>query len=171
MKEILIKKYMNGTSSRQDEQTLLRLLQEEPLPTAEDRALLSMLEMSASEVQGQDTWLEEDESELFDQLMKEQHGEVLQTEALPQRSRPSYKLPPRHLPRIIIRSMAAAAILCGVFFAARIIWKDSQQDVTVTYLYGNKVEDSEMAMDMMHETLGDIFDRPDVESELTNLFN
>lgn len=161
---------MAGTSTRQDEQELLRLLQEEPQPTAEDQALLTMLSMSVSALQGQDTWLEEDESELFDQLMKEQQQEEA-VEPLPQRNTLTLKLPPRRLPRLLVRSMAAAAILCGVFFAARTLWQDNRQDMTITYIYGNKVEDKEIAMDMMHETMGDLFNRPDVESELTDLFN
>lgn len=170
MKEILIKKYMAGTSTHQDEQKLLRLLQEEPQPTAEDQALLSMLSMSVSALQGQEAWLEEDESELFDQLMKEQHEEEAE-DAIPQRNTPTLKLPPRRLPRLLVRAMAAAAILSGVFFAVRTLWQDNRQDMTVTYIYGNKVEDREMAMDMMHETMGDLFNRPDVESELADLFN
>lgn len=170
MKEILIKKYMAGTSTHQDEQELLRLLQEEPQPTAEDQALLSMLSMSVSAQKGQEAWLEEDESELFDQLMKEQQQEKA-VEPLPQRDTLTLRLPPRRLPRLLVRAMATAAILCGVFFAVRTLWLDNRQDMTVTYIYGNKVEDKEIAMDMMHETMGDLFNRPDVESELTDLFN
>lgn len=171
MIEILKRKYMAGTSTHQEEQELHRLLQETPSLTAEDQALLEMLEIGACEMEAEEDWLQEDETKLFDRLMEEQAKAEPAEEAIPQRSTLVLQLPPRRLQRIVIRLMATAAVICGAFFATRSMWLPENTDSAVTYIYGNKVENSEIAMDMMHETLGDIFDRPDVESELSNIFN
>lgn len=171
MTEILKRKFMAGTSTHQEEQELRRLLRALPCPTAEDQALLEMLEISAYEMEAEEDWLQEDETELFDRLMEEQFGEEAAEEALQTRKTLTVKLPPKRTMRFVVRAMTTAAALCAVFLVTRAIWQSDSTNTTVTYIYGEKVENSSMAMDMMHETLGDIFDRPDVESELSNIFN
>lgn len=171
MKENLIDKYMAGTSSHDEEQQLLSLLQAEKSLSPEDQMLLDMLSMTSNEVEIQDNWLEEDESELFDLLMKESENNTVATEKEQQQPATTHKRPPRHLKVIAIRILASAALLTGAFYAARPLWNATKDDTSVTYIYGNKIEDSQVAMNMMQETMGDIFDRPDVESELTDLLN
>lgn len=173
MKEILIQKYMAGTSSREDERQLLVLLQAEAHPSAEDQTLLDMLALSFPPVEAREEWLEEDESELFDQLMAGREHETAQDEAeLHQALTPPSQPPRRRVLRIALRIMASAAILTAIFFASRQYRQPaSEENVAVTYIYGNKVEDPKLAMDMMQETMGEIFDRPSVESELSDLFN
>ncbi|GEM_PF-6842888 len=171
MKENLIDKYMAGTSSHEEEQQLLALLQAESTLSPEDQMLLDMLRMNTHEVEMQDSWLEEDESKLFDSLMETPDNKVVTEDKELQQSVTTHKRPPRQLRVIAIRILATAAVLTGAFYAARPLWNNSSKDMTVTYIYGNKIEDSQVAMNMMQETLGDIFDRPDVESELTDLLN
>lgn len=172
MKEILIQKYMAGTSTREDENQLLAILQAEAHPSAEDQALLDMLALSFPPAEAREEWLEEDESELFDQLMAAQEHETTQDEVEYHQALTPPSLPPRRrVLRITLRIMASAAVLAAVFFASRPLWQPENEDMAVTYFYGNKVEDSDLALDMMHETLGEVFDRPTVESELADLFN
>ena len=163
---------MAGTSSQEDEFQLQALLQAEEHPSAEDQALLSMLSLPSIPAEAREEWLEEDESELFDQLMAAQGYETAQDEAEHHLAVTPPSLPPRRRGlRLALRIMASAAILAGAFFASRPLWQPSSEDMAVTYFYGNKVEDSNLALDMMHETLGEVFDRPSVESELADLFN
>ena len=171
MKEILLKKFIAGTSTHEEEQKLLALLQEIEFPTLEEETLIDLLSMNAAPLEDETRWMDEDESELFDQLMKEQEitTETLITEMEQPKSTPS--TPPRFTKIVAIRILAAAALLSGIFFAARPYLNSLNQDQTVTIFYGNKVEDSRVAMDMMEETMCDIFDRPDVETELADLFN
>lgn len=172
MKEILINKYMAGTSSREDERQLLALLQAEENPSADDLVLLSMLGMQAPPAEARDEWMEEDESGLFDRLMADQsHGEAPGGTVTLQPAIPVTQPPRRHVLPLVVRIMATAAILAGAFVLSRPLWQDAGEDMAVTYFYGNKVENSDLAMDMMHETMGDFFDRPSVESELSELFN
>lgn len=170
MKEILIKKYMAGTATHQEERDLLLLLQAEEHPDAESQVILDMLEMTADEMEPQEHWMEEDESALFDQMMTEQtHSAASET---PLSHKPAVSLfnPPRVARRIALRIIASAALLTGVIFATKPFWHEDG-DTAVTYIYGSKVEDTSIALEMMQETMGDLFDRPDVESELTDIFN
>lgn len=172
MKDILIRKYMAGTSTREDDRKLQALLQAEEHPTADDLVLLEMLDMQAPTVEAKEEWMEEDESELFDQIMAKREHEAFPVEAEhPQAATPLALPPRRRVLHTVLRIMASAAILTGVFFASRPLWRPANENVAVTYFYGNKVEDANLAMDMMHETLGEVFDRPSVESELSDLFN
>lgn len=156
MKQTLKKKYLSGTSTHEDERQLLALLEQEPHPSPDDLALLSLLTSSVQTVQPCEAWLEEDESELFDYLMQERSTTGAQN---------------RRPIRLAIRIIAAAAVLSGIVFLCRPLWQTPPDNMTVAYLYGNKIEDPRMSMDMMEETMTELFDRPDVESELAALLN
>lgn len=171
MKQTLINKYLAGTSTHEEEELLLQLLKAEESLPAEEQMLVDMLSMTGQEMEGQEAWMEEDESELFDRMMAKMNHEEEHNvkEAGGNISTPAQ--PPRRLKVIALRILASAALLTGAFYASRTIWQPAQDDMAVTYIYGNRVENTEMAMDMMHKTLSDIFDRPDIESELADLLN
>ena len=147
MKRKLTRKYMNGCSSHQEERMLLELLSATTSPSDEEQGIKAMLQAGAHRIEGREEWLTEDESARFDHLMAH---------------RPIRKITPW---------IAAAAVLAGACLVPWIRWAREPQDVTVTYIYGNKVEDAPLAMEMMKQTMGEMLDRPEVETELMNLFD
>ena len=151
MKRNLTEKYMDGTASHREEQMLLEQLRSIPSPTGEERGLMAMLQTGGQRMEGREEWLLEDESELFDRL--KDHGH---------RRRPWHKA---------ARWMAAAAVLAGVCMVSLALWRGGSGDVAVIYIYGNRVENAPLAMDMMRQTMGEMLDRPEVEAELMNLFD
>lgn len=171
-KDILIQKFMAGTSTHEEEQTLRCMLQEEGQLTTEEQLIASMLELPTDSIKGCDTWMDEDESQLFDEMMKAEQDAATDEQRLREQTPLSITHPPRHISRTIWRVMSVAAVLTGIFIASVPLWKESRNsNMTVTYLYGERMENEELAMDLMHETMYDIFDRSDIETELTDLFN
>ncbi len=162
---------MAGTSTHEEEQTLRQLLHEEGTLTAEEQLIASMLTQTTDRLEACDAWMDEDESALFDEMMKEKHDSDADEQGISEQPILSIVHPPRHIGHTVWRIMALAAALTGVFFLTVPLWKDSQGNMAVTYFYGEKMENEELAMDMMHETMSDIFDRPDIETELTDLLN
>ena len=126
---------------------LLELLSATTSPSDEEQGIKAMLQAGAHRIEGREEWLTEDESARFDHLMAH---------------RPIRKITPW---------IAAAAVLAGACLVPWIRWARELQDVTVTYIYGNKVEDAPLAMEMMKQTMGEMLDRPEVETELMNLFD
>ena len=126
---------------------LLELLSATTSPSDEEQGIKAMLQAGAHRIEGREEWLTEDESARFDHLMAH---------------RPTRK---------ITLWIAAAAVLAGACLVPWIRWARELQDVTVTYIYGNKVEDAPLAMEMMKQTMGEMLDRPEVETELMNLFD
>ena len=126
---------------------LLELLSATTSPSDEEQGIKAMLQAGAHRIEGREEWLTEDESAQFGYLMAH---------------RPTRKITPW---------IAAAAVLAGAWLVPWIRWGREPQDVAVTYIYGNKVEDAPLAMEMMRQTMGEMLDRPEVETELMNLFD
>ena len=126
---------------------LLELLSATTSPSDEEQGIKAMLQAGAHRIEGREEWLTEDESAQFGYLMAH---------------RPTRKITPW---------IAAAAVLAGACLVPWIRWAQEPQDVAVTYIYGNKVEDAPLAMEMMKQTMGEMLDRPEVETELMNLFD
>ena len=68
----LTHKYLNGETTAAEERQLLQLLKDEPRPTAEQKALALMLK--ASPVDRDATWMEEDESALYDAILQDRRN-------------------------------------------------------------------------------------------------
>lgn len=149
MKEELIRKYMDGTATHEEER-LLRglLLQDASLLTPQERALRAMLQLEPTRMEVREEWMQEDESALFDRMVR----------------------PQRHYAGVWRWTVVAAAMV-GVAWLVAAVWRPARSEMAVTYIYGNKVESAPLAMEMMQQTMDELLDRPAVEEEMGRLLD
>lgn len=149
MKEELIRKYTNGTATHEEARRLLGLFREAPTLTPEEKALKSMLQLESIRMEACPEWAEEDESALFDNMVRRRRRIATLRWLLP-----------------------VAATVALVWLVSDIVeWKPFRQETTITYIYGNKIENEPLAMDMMQQTMSELLDRPALEDEMGRLFN
>ena len=105
---------------------MLQLLKDEPRPTAEQKALALML--TASPVDRDATWMEEDESALYDAILQDRRNAASRH---------------RIWPWISIAAMIVIAFGLGISLSG-----DRQKDA-VAYVYGREVKNQSEVLDMM----------------------
>lgn len=146
----LTHKYLNGETTAAEERQLLQLLKDEPRPTAEQKALVLMLK--ASPVARDTTWMEEDESTLYDAILQD---------------RLTASSHHRIWPWISIAAMIVIAFGVGVSLSG-----DRQKDA-VAYVYGREVNNKSEVLDMMESTMADFMasaESDQVELQLNEFF-
>ena len=149
MKTLLIEKYLRGETSTPEEQQLLALLEAEAQPTADDLALKAMLK--AAPPQAQSSWLTEDESALYDQLLMER-----------QPARPT---------RAGIGIAAVAVLAIGLTLA--LSRPDRESAEAVAYVYGREVKDQREVLALMESTMQGLMGGEEsgrVEDQLNEIF-
>lgn len=154
----LTKKYLDAETTMQEEQMLSQLLQQKAERTGEEEALLLMLSATGRHcTKDQHDWLDPDNAALYDRIMAEREAD----------RKPTF-LTPRWR-----RMAGAAAVLTALVLGTTYIThRHSTADMAVAYIYGNRVDDSQVAMDMMRHTLSEVLDNPDcVEDQLTDILN
>ena len=146
----LTHKYLNGETTADEERQLLQLLEDETCPTAEQKALVLMLK--ASPVARDATWMEEDESTLYDAILQDRHNASSHH---------------RIWPWISIAAMIVIAFGVGVSLSG-----DRQKDA-VAYVYGREVNNKSEVLDMMESTMADFMasaESDQVELQLNEFF-
>ena len=168
----LAKKYWDGQTTPQEEHTLLLQLKDKPSLTPDEEALLTLLEDVAPTLAVRTEWLEEDESALFDAMMQQREPHQTSTPLLPSPSLTHRHTPPKKIWRThLLRASLAAAMLCGAIWLVRLaVLSVPDTSQAVTYIYGNRVEDEQMALDMMEHTMGEFFAENEVETTLGDIF-
>lgn len=146
----LTQKYLNGETTAAEELQLLQLLEDEPRPTAEQKALALML--TASPVDRDATWMEEDESRLYDAILQDRK-EV---------SSPHHIWP-------WIGVAATIVIALGIGFSMAI---DRHKDA-VAFVYGKEIKDKSEVLGMMESTMESFMasaESEQVEQQLNEFF-
>ena len=154
MKTLLTEKYLKGQTSPQEEQQLLCLLEAETQPTASDLAIKAMLK--AAPPKAEDSWLTEDESALYDQLLLEHQAEW--------RIRPLWT-------RVGIGIAAVAVLAIGLTFT---LFRTNREPLeAVAYIYGQEVTDEKEVVALMEGTMQGLLtaaSENEVESQLSDIF-
>ena len=154
MKTLLIEKYLRGETSTPEEQQLLALLEAEAQPTADDLALKAMLK--AAPPQAQSSWLTEDESALYDQLLMERQ--------------PARRTIPLWA-RAGIGIAAVAVLAIGLTLA--LSRPDRESAEAVAYVYGREVKDQREVLALMESTMQGLMGGEEsgrVEDQLNEIF-
>lgn len=173
--ERLTEKYLKGQTTPQEERELLQMLKSAEVLTPDDEALLMLLENEAPLLQGNTAWLEEDESALFDTLMRKEGWHDKQSPAACDPHLSIHSAPPRRTRWVLWTSVSLiAAMLCCVFYLNSTSFvtmvKGNSDNLAVTFIYGNRVENEQMALDMLEETMGELFAQNEVEDALSGFF-
>lgn len=146
----LTHKYLNGETTANEERQLLQLLEDETCPTAEQKALVLMLK--ASPVARDTTWMEEDESTLYDAILQDRRNAASRH---------------RIWPWISIAAMIVIAFGLGISLSG-----DRQKDA-VAYVYGQEVTDEREVVAMMEGTMQGLLtaaSENEVENQLSDIF-
>lgn len=149
---ILTDKYLQGLTTKSEEQELLHLLGQIEQRTAEQETLLLMLSTPAVTCQQIDTWMQQDEQEEYDRLVAEHHHRK------------------RHI-QLRVWSIAASVLLV-LSIGITALMHQPQTDA-VAWVYGQKVQDEEAVMQLMASTMEEVMNTPSDESiaELSNILN
>lgn len=148
----LTDKYLQGLTSKSEEQQLTCLLGQMEHRSAEQEALWLMLSTPTVTDKQIDEWMLQDEQEEYERLVAEQNRHRL-------------------LSQLRMWGMAASVLLVlglGISLLMR-----QQQPNAVAWVYGQKVLDEEAVMQMMSSTLEEVMNTPTDESvaELSEILN
>jgi len=146
----LTNKYLSGTTSADEERELLRMLEAIPNPSAEEKALAAMLKVSP--ITSSSAWMEEDESPLYDAMIRDRKG-----------------VSPLHR---ILPWIGIAAVMVIVLGTAFSLNRDRHQEA-VAYVYGREVKDESEVLGMMESTMETFMEEAEsdkVEAQLTEIF-
>lgn len=150
MKEALINKYLNGETSLQEEQELLRILQTVPSHnrTSEECALLLMLSYTKVP-QEEDIFTAENEEE-YDRIVRSR------------KRRTTWKY---------VGIAAAVALVAIVSIVGLTHNETPTKNLAVAYVYGEKMTDEDVVMAMMHNTMSEMLASSTADEKLRELFN
>ena len=152
MNEECTKRYLDAQMTHEEERELLHVLENKDSLDIDEKVLRLMLQNKATcSVDASDV-LEKDESALYDCLAEARHRNS------------------RRLWWSRIAAVAAIFIVLVAGLTVRAVYRANHPQ-SVAYIYGNKVEDERLAEDMMCQVMDEIFNRPDVEGELNEIFN
>ena len=166
MKDILKQKYLAGTSTAKEERLLQELLKEEKTLTSEEQNILLLLGITNAKIKARDAWMQEDESALFDKLVAEKASKQEIVAMVCSATLKHRKRRTRTLFWLGLTGIAAA--LCSIFVMPN-FHRHDQENLAVTYFYGKKVENKDIALNMMQETMQDLFAESDLEDEMSEI--
>ncbi|MDO4171586.1 MAG: hypothetical protein Q4D28_02630 [Prevotellaceae bacterium] len=75
--EMLTQRYLEGSTTLQEERRLAELLGEKQDATAEEKAILAMLGRGGHSAEEMERWLEEDETELYDTIVAQRRRRII----------------------------------------------------------------------------------------------
>ena len=173
--EKMKEKYLAGKTTPQEELQLRHSLLSKAVRTADEDSLLLLLQESTSRLQGDEAWLLEDESALFDRLMEQGVGQDAESSAVVTSHLQPLVHPPRHghWPLWAVASLVAA-VFCGVLYVNRVnlfsFLSGNTDNQTLVYIYGSKVVNDQVSMDMMEATMGEFFAPCGVEEVMGDFY-
>ena len=147
----LIDKYLSGTSTREEEQTLRRMLSAVASLTPGQRAVQAMLQ--AEPMQALPQWLTEDDSSEYDRLVAARRSRL----------------------RPLWRWASVAAVVClavGIGFA--LSRPRDESNCAVATIYGQETTDEALVLGMMENTMQSVLacsTTDHIEGQLTDILN
>ncbi|MCR4921122.1 MAG: hypothetical protein K5945_05360 [Bacteroidaceae bacterium] len=147
----LIDKYLSGSSTREEEQALRRMLDDAVLLTPEQRIVQAMLQ--AEPMQAEPQWLTEDDSDEYDRLVAVRYSRV----------------------RLLWRWVSVAAVVCvAVGIAIALFTSHEPTNCTVACIYGQETTDEALVLSMMEGTMQSVLacsSTESLEGQLTDILN
>ena len=147
----LIDKYLSGTSTREEEQALRRMLDGATSLTSGQRAVQAMLQ--AEPMQALPQWLIEDDSSEYDRLVAARRSRL----------------------RPLWRWASVAAVVCvavGIGFA--LSRSRDEANCAVATIYGQETTDEVLVLSMMENTMQSVLacsTTDHIEGQLTDILN
>lgn len=147
----LIDKYLSGTSTREEEQALRRMLDGATSLTSGQRAVQAMLQ--AVPMQALPQWLTEDDSSEYDRLVAARRSRL----------------------RPLWRWASVAAVVClavGIGFA--LSRSRDEANCAVATIYGQETTDEALVLGMMENTMQSVLacsTTDHIEGQLTDILN
>ena len=147
----LIDKYLSGTSTREEEQALRRMLDGATSLTSGQRAVQAMLQ--AEPMQALPQWLAEDDSSEYDRLVAARRSRL----------------------RPLWRWASVAAVVCvavGIGFA--LSRSRDEANCAVATIYGQETTDEALVLGMMENTMQSVLacsTTDHIEGQLTDILN
>ena len=147
----LIDKYLSGTSTREEEQALRRMLDGATSLTSGQRAVQAMLQ--AEPMQALPQWLTEDDSSEYDRLVAARRSRL----------------------RPLWRWASVAAVVClavGIGFA--LSRPRDEANCAVATIYGQETTDEALVLGMMENTMQSVLacsTTDHIEGQLTDILN
>ena len=147
----LIDKYLSGTSTREEEQALRRMLDGATSLTSGQRAVQAMLQ--AVPMQALPQWLTEDDSSEYDRLVAARRSRL----------------------RPLWRWASVAAVVCvavGIGFA--LSRSRDEANCAVATIYGQETTDEALVLGMMENTMQSVLacsPTDHIEGQLTDILN
>ena len=147
----LIDKYLSGTSTREEEQALRRMLSDAASLTPGQRAVQAMLQTEP--MQAEEQWLTEDSSSEYDRLVAARRTKL----------------------RPLWRWVSVAAVVCvavGIGFA--LSRPREEASCAVACIYGQETTDEALVLGMMENTMQSVLacsSTESLEGQLTDILN
>lgn len=145
----LIDKYLSGTSTREEEQALRRMLDDAASLTPGERAVQAMLQ--AEPMQALPQWLTEDDSATYDRIVKRRHHASLW------------------------RWTGIAVAACLVLGLLLIVPRGGEaENCAVATIYGQETTDEALVLGMMENTMQSVLacsTTDHIEGQLTDILN